>query len=136
MSLVLTVARYRYTDELTQGLLYIGGKHYGYTLENPWKDNEENESCIPTGIYDTSIREAKQSPSRNYDHLILDDVPNRTYILWHVGNYEKDTEGCIMPGKTATTSMVGRSRDAFNEVMQSCRESDGEIKTRVVDVEI
>lgn len=135
MSLVLTVGRYHYGDGQTRGIYYVGGTFGGYTLENPWRDNKTNVSCIPTGEYPTEIRTASESGSRNYDHLILRDVPERTYILWHIGNYEKNTEGCILPGKSAHTNMVGHSKKAFDELMQQCRKAN-EIMTRVVDLEL
>lgn len=131
--MIFTVARYKYTDEFTRGLLYAGGNHIGYTMEDPWNNNENNVSCIPVGTYDTDVRPAKDSPSRNYDHMILRDVPARSYILWHVGNDEQDTEGCILPGKTAHEDMVGHSQKAFNKMMSIAKEAES-ITTKITDV--
>jgi len=114
--LTLTVARYAYEENETRGVIYAGGTFIGYSMENPWKDNQKNVSCIPKGEYRTDIRPAEDSPSRDYDHLILRDVPERTYILWHIGNDATHTEGCILPGYTATPGMVGRSRECFNRI--------------------
>lgn len=135
MSLVLTVSRYRYGEDMTRGLLYVGGLHRGFTLENEWKNNQKNVSCIPKGEYETEVRAAGDSPSRDYDHLILRDVPDRTYILWHIGNRPQHTQGCILPGETATPDMVGRSTKVFNEIMEKARLADS-IKTRVKDTQI
>lgn len=136
MSLVLTVCRLdvdNYEDGRTIGAYYIGGGHAGYTLENPWLDNKKSVSCIPTGEYKTDVRKASESGSRDYDHLILRDVPNRTYILWHIGNYARNTEGCILPGKSAHDNMVGNSKPAFRELMVKCKKAD-EIVTRITNV--
>ena len=65
-----------------------------WTLENPWRDNQRNISCIPTGTYRVTPHE---SPSKGLCFL-LHDVPNRDHVLVHVGNYTKDTEGCILVG--------------------------------------
>lgn len=135
MSLVITVARYNYTDKNTRGLLYVGGTFHGFTMEDPWNDNENNVSCIPKGEYPTDIRRAEDSPSRDYDHMILRDVPERTYILWHVGNTHEHTEGCILPGKSANEDMVGNSRKAFNELMNLAKKSES-ITTIITDVKI
>lgn len=69
------------------------------TLELPWKENKRNISCIPKGSYIVRKRKAEESPSRAYDHFMVQDVPNRSYILWHAGNYNTDIKGCILMGQ-------------------------------------
>ena len=64
------------------------------TLELPWKNNERRVSCIPIGTYE--IKE-HTSPKFGWS-LWLQDVPNRTAILIHRGNYTRDILGCILPG--------------------------------------
>jgi len=66
-----------------------------YTIELPWKDNEKSESCIPEGIYSVSHR---WSDSYGY-HFIINDVPDREYILIHAGNFYTNTEGCVLVGE-------------------------------------
>lgn len=129
----LTVARYDYRDDMTRGIIYSGGTHIGYSLENAWKNNRRNISCIPNGVYETGVRLSSQSASYEYDHLILNNVKNRSYILWHIGNYPSDTKGCILPGKTATPDMVGRSSQAFDEIMDRAKMAD-KIETKVTDI--
>lgn len=67
-----------------------------YTLELPWLDNKREISCIPVGEYSCKKRHSQ----RYEDHFHILNVPNRSYILIHHGNYYKDTLGCILPGKT------------------------------------
>ncbi|MFB6249775.1 MAG: DUF5675 family protein [Salinibacter sp.] len=69
-----------------------------YTLELPWKDNENQVSCIPTGEYTVRHRGATQSGSYDYDHFILRDVEGRSYILIHAGNLYAHTLECILVG--------------------------------------
>ena len=68
------------------------------TLELPDKGNAQNVSCIPEGKY---LVKRISSPTRGIVFHVL-DVPGRTAILIHVGNYaagkDIDTEGCILPG--------------------------------------
>lgn len=64
------------------------------TLELPWKNNARKESCIPTGSYSV----VKRHSPRYKDHFHLSDVPGRSFILIHVGNYYTQTEGCILVG--------------------------------------
>jgi hypothetical protein len=64
------------------------------TLELPWENNERYESCIPEGRYAV---EHRVSGAFGH-HLHVKDVPNRSHILIHAGNYVSDTEGCILVG--------------------------------------
>lgn len=64
------------------------------TLELPWRRNKSNISCIPYGEY----RYTKyKSPSKG-QVLLLHNVPYRSYIEIHAGNFYTETEGCILVG--------------------------------------
>lgn len=65
------------------------------TLEQPWNNNKRNISCIPLGEYIVT----KYSSQRYPDTFEVLDVPNRSYILIHWGNYYFNTEGCILVGE-------------------------------------
>jgi len=88
-----------------------------YTMENPWLDNKPQESCIPTGIYGCEI---VQSPrfGRVYG---VKEVTGRSHILFHAGNYPRDTRGCILLGQTGAFlspyMFIGNSQKALNEFM-------------------
>ncbi len=65
------------------------------TLELPWKDNQQNISCIPTGKY-----KVKKRTSEKYgEHFHVLGVPNRSYILIHPANFVRQLRGCIAPGE-------------------------------------
>lgn len=65
------------------------------TLENPWIENKPMVSCIPSGKY---VCERVNSPK--YGHSFeVKDVPNRSHILFHKGNIEENTKGCILLGQ-------------------------------------
>jgi len=66
------------------------------TLEPAWENNEKRISCIPAGTYKVLPR---ISAKYNY-HFHVQDVDGRSSILLHVGNYRKDSTGCILVGKT------------------------------------
>jgi len=66
------------------------------TLELPWKNNMNKVSCIPVGKYKVVPR---NSPKYG-DHFHVLDVPNRSFILFHSGNYHTQIEGCILVGLT------------------------------------
>lgn len=65
------------------------------TLELPWKDNKVSISCIPKGVYNVTPYSSTAYP----DTYEVMQVPGRTYILIHWGNYYTNTEGCILVGK-------------------------------------
>ena len=65
------------------------------TLELPYLSNAANISCIPNGIY-TVLK--YNSPTFGKCFKIF-DVPGRSDILIHRGNYNRDTKGCILIGK-------------------------------------
>lgn len=64
-------------------------------LELPWKDNQRKISCIPEGEFVVHRRWTK----RFKWHYHIEEVPDRTYILQHPGNYTSDIEGCQLPGE-------------------------------------
>jgi len=94
--------RLRRSDQGTEGLL-VSGDYHCRTLELPWRDNQKQISCIPSGLYDVDIR---LSPKYGRIYWVR-KVPNRTYILIHSGNYAGDkskgfktnVQGCILLGK-------------------------------------
>jgi len=81
-------------DDCTLGVITCEG-FKAFTLELPWKDNQSNISCIPEGTY---VAKKYMSPSKKSVVLMLDDVPGRSYIQIHAGNYTRQIEGCILVG--------------------------------------
>jgi hypothetical protein len=73
------------------------------TIELPWKQNEPNISCIPTGEYEVEMR---KSPRFGWVYWVK-EVPRRSWILTHYGNVAGDVSagfkthslGCIILGK-------------------------------------
>lgn len=94
--------RFIHEDKQTLGDLYVkDGDEEVFsckTLELPWLDNQVKISCIPEGEYKV---EKRNSPKYG-DHFHIQDVPGRTYILIHHGNYYTDILGCVLVGKIHT----------------------------------
>lgn len=114
----LLIIRDTFTEKSTIGRLFINGESFCDTLENPWIDNQRSISCIPKGRYKVRLRLARESATRDYLHLLVQDVPNRDYILFHRGNTAKDTSGCILVGNGREQDIVENSRLAMDLVMQ------------------
>lgn len=68
----------------------------GCTMELPWKDNQQEVSCIPPGAYT-----AKRVNSPKFgDTFEVTGVPGRSHVLFHAGNTTADTHGCILVGRS------------------------------------
>lgn len=89
----------RYGEKGVNSSLFLNGKFICYTIELPWKENKQNESCITEGEYDLIVRHTK----RFGYHLRVLHVYQRKYILFHPANdAEKELRGCIAPVKKLT----------------------------------
>jgi len=91
----LTLKRTHHLQEATLGQLFIEDVTTDpiYTLENPERETTK-DSRIPAGVY-----QCRPFNGQKYkDVYIVANVPNRSAILLHWGNTEKDTQGCILLG--------------------------------------
>ena len=103
-------------------LMHDNGQPLAVTLENPWQMNKPSVSCIPTGIWQC---QRVDSPKFG-DTFEVINVPGRSHILFHKGNVEADTSGCILvarrfgllAGVPGIISSIEGFRD-FMEVMQN-----------------
>ena len=122
----LLIIRDTFTEKSTLGRLFVNGEEFCDTLELPWRDNQRSISCIPAGEYKVRLRLARESATRNYLHLLVQDVPNRTYILFHRGNTAKDTRGCILVGQGSQQDIVHNSTLAMDLLMKEIINLGGE----------
>lgn len=72
------------------------GNFQCFTLELPWHGNSRNISCIPPGEY----KATKYQSPKHGEVLLLHNVPNRSMIEIHAGNYTRQIEGCILVGNS------------------------------------
>lgn len=126
----------RYSGTLTTDKQSLGTLIYAQpelfvckTLELPWKLNQNNISCIPTGIY-TCIwtRSNRLSTLAGYDVFTyeLSGVQGRLGIRIHSANYFYQLLGCIALGDTLKDINLdgqldvihsGATVDKFNTLM-------------------
>ena len=114
----LLLIRDTFTDESTIGELFLNDERMCDTLELPYKDNQRSVSCIPTGSYKVRMRYPRESATRDYLHLLVQEVKDRTYILFHRGNSAKDTRGCILVGQGSQQDIVQNSALAMDLLMK------------------
>ena len=123
----ILIQRFLQNEQVTLGTLVIMGMPALITMEPPWRGNEHNVSCIPTGEYDADLIETPR-----WGHtLLLKDVPDRSGILIHPLNYVKQTKGCIGVGKVYSYQdqiySIHGSLAAF-KALQTQLESSGETR--------
>lgn len=112
----ILLKRVKSTDQCTLGEIYVDGQLICRCLELPWRNNEPRSSCIPPGRYPVVFRLTTSSKYK-YRHLHVQDVPGRQWILFHKGNFPKDTLGCILPGMSHAGNSVKDSGIAFDKLM-------------------
>ena len=102
-----------------------------YTLEDEQRDVKVwGETRIPAGKYKLSLRKEGGFHNRYRDKygsmhkgmIHVNDVPGFEFILWHTGNTDEHTAGCLIMGNTqsnnriAKDGFIGSSVDAYKFV--------------------
>ena len=86
------------------------------TIELPWLQNQRNVSCIPEGRYELRKRFIKKFGL----HLLVVDVPDRSWILIHPANDAKtQLKGCIAPVTQLTGPGKGSESRLANEKLKA-----------------
>ena len=130
---MIIIKRIAYTEDGTFGVLLSDGVPFAVTLERQWLDNRRSVSCIPEGKY-TVTRCNKSSDygfrdsPRFGDTFMVNEVPNRSKILFHKGNLDEDSHGCILVGEEYGTlsgdAAVLSSKKGFNEFLKIHRRAN------------
>lgn len=105
-----------YSEQGTNGEVWIDGELICYTIELPWSNNVRNISCIPEGSYPLAKRYSKKFGW----HIVVKEVPKRSEILFHPANdAKKELRGCIAPVSQLSGAGMGTlSRLAFDKFKQ------------------
>lgn len=117
---MIELVRCRVSPYGTFGKLYINDRFECFTLE-PVK-TLFSKGAIPVGTYNMTLK-VKSPKFRNrwpYSSKLIGgclprllDVPNFDGILIHIGNFVKDTKGCILVGQKANLMRLFNSTNAF-----------------------
>lgn len=123
----LTIERKLSSNNCTMGYLTTKGETLCYTLELPWADNSNNISCIPVGTYNGILRYDKTDGWR----IQLENVPNRTGVQIHMGNYTSQIQGCILVGINAKVDdcSVQNSSAAYSKLKKAFYGTSNPIST-------
>ena len=142
--MVLTLNRLHSDEQDTLGTLYVNGKLFCFTIEDPFREQKvAGITRIPAGTYDLFLT---FSPHFKRNMWEIMDVPGFTGIRIHTGNTADDTEGCILVGwgcylgaDGAKSSLDGgTSRPAYNALftlLEKARDADEQITITINDLD-
>ena len=128
--LVFDQYRFGKGDDSTLSTVYIENVFECFMLEDELrKIKVPGETAIPARRYEILLRREGGRLNRDYydrfswheGMLHLQDVPNFTYCYVHIGNKEKHTDGCPLPGEVPVIYpdgefSVGRSTPAYERI--------------------
>lgn len=129
------VLRFSSQKKSTLGLLFqiteTGKTFLAYTLEDEARTEKVwGDTRIPAGKYKLGLR-TEGGFHRNYllkygstfhkgmIHVL--NVPGFEFILWHIGNDEDDTAGCLLVGDESIQNLtrngfIGKSANAYERI--------------------
>ena len=135
----MILLRVRESDEGTFGYAAVGSEVFR-SLELPDYDNARNISRIPAGEYDIEYIKTRRPFSGRWFSYWLKDVPDRSGILIHAGNWAGDrlkgfkthSWGCILLGQRVGTlggqKAVLSSRLAINAFNEAMKHKSGKLR--------
>ena len=113
----LTIKRVATGSQGTFGCLIHDGIPFALTLEREWLDNQVGISCVPRGTYTCK----RVNSPRFKNTFEVTDVEGRSHILFHKGNLDDDSHGCILVGEQygdlGANSGILKSTEGFNSFM-------------------
>ena len=133
--MILEVLRISSQADSTSGILFDitdnKRKFLCYTVEDEYRATKVmHETRIPSGIYELTLRSeggfhsrytAKYGSDWHKGMIYVNNVPGFEYILWHTGNTDEDTAGCLLLGDSSQQNIskggfIGASNDAYKRV--------------------
>lgn len=135
----LTVKRTYRGPKYTIGHLYIDGKYFSDTLEDPDRGLTQDmslakiisikvkgDTCIPYGTYKLSldIVSPKYSNLKKFPYTEMAkgkmprvmNVPGYEGVLIHAGNTQEDTMGCLLVGENKVKGKVINSQATWKKL--------------------
>lgn len=126
----LKIDRHFKGADYTIGKLYINGEYFCDTLEDTVRDlNTQLKipglTAIPAGTYRVNMDTVSPRFSSKAAYKFcagklprLENVPHFQGILIHIGNYPRDTDGCILVGRNTVKGAVMNSTETFKSLME------------------
>jgi hypothetical protein len=129
----LVLQRSRESTKCIIGDLFVDSQWECCTLE-PARVNPviAGHPAIPVGEYKIALT---PSPKLGYITPEVLDVPNRTAIRIHVGNFPNNTEGCTLVGEEKGANQLFRSQASFDRLMTLLRTAIDEVTIEYKEIE-
>jgi len=139
----LEVLRISSQEDSTSGILFDvtdnKRKFLCYTVEDEFRAEKiKHETRIPAGTYTLTLRSeggfhsrytSKYGADWHRGMIYVNNVPGFEYILWHTGNTDESTSGCLILGNSQTSNLVqsdgfvGSSVNAYKTVYPMIRDA-------------
>lgn len=139
----LEVLRISSQEDSTSGILFDitddKRKFLCYTIEDEYRSTKvKHETRIPAGTYKLTLREEggfhsrylkKYGPDWHKGMIYVNNVKGFEWILWHTGNSDESTSGCLILGQTQESNLikkdgwVGSSVSAYKYVYPKVRDA-------------
>lgn len=130
--------------DCTFSKVYVRDKFFCYSIEDEIRDKKvHGETAIPEGVYKLALRQSPKFSSKflsdsvgnlyekdvlphseligkkEHDLIWVKDVPNFNFILIHWGNFDTDTEGCLIVGDRIGTTFNTKKNKIDDSVLNS-----------------
>ena len=143
----IVVDRFYDNGDATIGVMMVDSKFQAFTLEDEKRTKKvAGETRIPAGLYFIDFQKIVTPKTKSYRnrydwftfHLEIKNVPGFTNIYFHVGNYDTDTDGCVLLGSTADSDngTIGRSVKTFKKFYQKVSpilETGEQVRIRILN---
>ena len=125
MANVFNLQRHTFTDISTGGELYeptgervcsiLEDKDRGLIQgeEETYKNKVYGETAIPYGFYEIKYLDSPHF-KRKMPYLL--NIPTHSSVMFHWGNTDKDTLGCLLVGQKLGHDFIGSSKLAFDDL--------------------
>lgn len=146
----LELLRYK-SSSVTLGLLFADRAFLCYTLEDAHHDEKiPGQTRIPEGAYDIGfhfgghfsryrLKYPQLHPTDAHGMLHIKDVPGFQHILIHIGNFAKDTEGCVLVGSSPGEDRIFNSLMAYTilyPLVSAALLSNETVRIHIIDFDI
>lgn len=119
---MMKLTRTSYEESGIYGILsQDDGSQIAVTLEHAYQQDDGSFAPkTPSGIYQCVLGQhelaSMTAPFQTYE---ITNVPGHSNILIHMGNYNADSEGCVLVGANRVDNMITNSRVTFASFMES-----------------
>ena len=130
----IQLSRKVFTDKSTIGDIFFNGKLICSSLEDTIRNVKiAKETAIPAGDYRIQLR---HSAKFNRIMPFLLDVPYFEGVMFHWGNHDGNSEGCILTGNydEGRPDWISASRKSFDELFSLIEQSSNRGEELVVNI--